>query len=592
MCGIFGQWNIHGKPINISVFNKQRDTLLHRGPDAAQSWFSKKGNTGLAQTRLSIIDLDNRANQPLSNESKTVHAVVNGEIYNFKQLRKELENKGHCFYTNSDSEVIIHGWEEWGKELPGRLTGMFAFIIFDEVNQILFAARDHFGIKPLYYKFENGVLSLASELKAIVTHPDFIKKADAQSISDYFVYRYIPSPNTIWKNVSKLPPAHYLLVDNLGKSIIVEYWKLTTKNIQMPFAEAVAQTKELLLKSVQKHLLSDVPVGTFLSGGYDSTSLVLLQHQLNYPQQTFSIGFNDWNNSEHRFAKMIAQQFNTKHHEEIIDFDSLELLDTLAWNYDEPNGDISTIPTYTVSKLASQHVKVVLSGEGADEIFGGYSWHHLLKERNNIFKKDNLYQYLIGNSMTGIKGYANAMSMGLFDRSTLKKILTSEYHSHIPDDPHWFYSDHFRSDLSPLKAFQYLDIKTFMAELVLQKVDRASMANSLEVRVPFLDLALVEFLFNLNEKVYFKKGTQKAILKAILEPIIPKEIIERKKQGFTGPDLFYQNIEWYKKTLQASHLVNLGFVQKNAINNLLNEKDYWRLWKIVVLEKWAKTWLV
>jgi len=590
MCGIFGQWNFNNKPLNTGIFNVQRDTLSHRGPDNANSWFSKDGTIGLAQTRLSIIDLDARANQPLHNENNTIHGVINGEIYNYKELRIELENKGHNFKTNSDSEVIIHGWEEWETQLPSKLNGMFAFAIFDETNKMLFAARDRFGIKPFYYSLKNNNFVFASELKAIVEDSAFKRNIDWSSVCDYFTYRYIPSPKTIWHNVFKLPPAHSLQINFNNKIIISEYWKLNCNNVQLSFSDTVKKAHELLNKSVNKHLLSDVEIGTFLSGGYDSTALVLMQHELNYKQKTFSIGFDNWNKSEHNYAEIIAKQFNTEHYSEIIDGTNLELLDNLAWNYDEPNGDISTIPTFKVSQLASKNVKVVLSGEGADEIFGGYTWHHNLMNRNNFFNKENIYNYLHGNKLSGVNGYANAMAMGMFNKNKLKELLTPEYHNNIPDNSFWFYEQHFRKDLSPLKAFQYLDIKTFMAELVLQKVDRASMANSLEARVPFLDLELVEFMFNLNENIYFKKGQQKAVLQEILKPFVPKEIIERKKQGFTGPDKYYQNRAWYKSELLDSVLVKNGIINKQFIENSLNSSDYWRLWKIVIFEKWFKKW--
>ncbi len=590
MCGIFGQWNINNKPLNTEIFNVQRDTLTHRGPDSANSWISENLSIGIAQTRLAIIDLDVRANQPLHNETNNVHIVANGEIYNYKELRIILEKAGHRFKSNSDSEVIVHGWEEWNTELPSRLEGMFAFAIYDEKKKVFFAARDRFGIKPFYYHLSNIHFTFSSELKAIVSNSEFQKKIDWSSACDYFTYRYIPSPKTIWDKVSKLPPAHSILIDNHGKSTINEYWRLNFNNITLTFNDAVNQAHELLLKSVKKHLLSDVAVGTFLSGGYDSSALVLFQDELKYKQKTFTIGFSNWNKSEHQYADIIAKQFKTEHYNEVIGENSLELLGSLAWNYDEPNGDISTIPTFKVSRLASKYVKVVLSGEGADEIFGGYTWHHNLMNRNNFLKKEYIYNYLHGNKLHGIEGYSNAMAMGLFSGKKLKELFTPEFHSHIPENPFWFYNQHFRKDLSPLKAFQYLDIKTFMAELVLQKVDRASMANSLEARVPFLDRELVEFMFNLDEKTYFQKGKQKAILQEILRPKVPSEIINRKKQGFTGPDKYYQNSNWYKNELKNSLLVRNGILNKHFIESSLNSGDYWRLWKIVVFEKWYKKW--
>lgn len=589
MCGILGEYYADGRTVNRDAFNERRDTLSHRGPDFAQSWFSSGGNTALGQARLAIVDLDPRANQPLHSEDGTVHAVVNGEIYNYPLLRKELEEKGHVFSSASDSEIAVHGWEEWGRELPSKLEGMFALAVFDEKKQCLFACRDRFGIKPLYYMHRNGVFLFASELKAITGHPAFTKEIDRSSFADFFVYRYIPSPKTIWKEVSKLPPAHFLLV---GKGIpeLKEYW-------EMPFAEnrysqedVVEAVDTMLLNSVQKHLMSDVPVGTFLSGGFDSSALAVMQHRLNYPARTFSMGFAGWDKSEHKYAGIVAARFGFEHKEELIDSPELNLLGTLAYHYDEPNGDISCIPTYLVSRLASKNVKVVFSGEGADEIFGGYTWHHQLMNKTSFLSREGLWRLKEGVKTSGLMGYAHAMAMGLFDKKKLSALLPSGGVSGIPDDPFWFYRQHYKADLHPLKAYQYLDIKTFMAELVLQKVDRASMAQSLEARVPFLDHKLVEFMFGLHPDVYYKKGVQKRILQQIIKPWLPTEILNRKKQGFTGPDVFYQNDNWYRKELAKPGLVAAGLIKPDFVEDALMKKDYWRLWKIVVMEKWFTRW--
>lgn len=585
MCGIYGKWLLNGNQVDRDAFAGQLDMLTHRGPDASGIWFSEEKNVALGQRRLSIVDLSERGNQPLHNENNTVHAVVNGEIYNYHLLRKELELKGHVFGSDTDSEVVVHGWEEWNLSLPLKLYGMFSLVVFDQSRNELFAARDRFGIKPFYYESRPGHFAFASELKPIVNDSSFSIEIDYSSFCDFFVYRYIPSPKTIWKNVKKLPPAHSLLLKKDGSLHIAEYWKLRPGNEKMPWYDVVEQTKELLNKSVREHLLSDVPVGTFLSGGYDSTTLALMQHELGYPVRSFSMGFDGWDKSEHLYAGVVAEILEAEHHTKMVKGADLSLLDTLPVYYDEPNGDISTLPTYMVSRMASKEVKVVFSGEGADELFAGYGWHRRLMSRFH-FSLENAWERKQGNPMAGVKGYAHAMAMGLFDRQKLSECMHPSLHSFISEDPFWFYRQHYKNDLHPLKACQYMDMKCFMAELVLQKVDRATMANSLEARVPFLDTELVEFLFSLSPESYYDKKQQKPILAEILRPHFPDGILERKKQGFTGPDQYYQDEKWYRDQtadlqLVKNNLINGAFVQK-----ALERKDFWRLWKVVVMEKW------
>lgn len=591
MCGIFGQWNFNLQPISRTDFKNQLDTLTHRGPDAAGSWFLSSENVGIGQRRLSIVDLDARANQPMHNENNTVHVVVNGEIYNYPVLRKILEEKGHRFSTTSDSEIIVHGWEEWGVNLPEKLKGMFAFVVFDETKECLFAARDPFGIKPFYYKKSENSFVFASELKAIVAGRDFVKEIDKSAVSDFFVYRYVPSPKTIWKNVSKLPPGFSLLINNQKKIVLNEYWKPILGNRKQSLFDTVDDVRQLITESVKEHLLSDVPVGTFLSGGFDSTTLAMLQSETGYPVRTFSIGFEGWTGSEHLYADIVADILETQHKSQVLDSSSLELTSDLPWFYDEPNGDISTIPTFLVSKLAAKDVKVVFSGEGADEIFAGYGWHQKLMSRYKI-NHANIYDRLQGNPMIGVNGYVHAMAMGLYDKKELRSLLSDQYQSDIPDDPFWFYRQHFRADIHPLKAFQYLDLKTFMAELVLQKVDRASMASSLEARVPFLDKELVNYMMGLDPSSYFIKGEQKPVLGELLKPVFPDIILNRKKQGFTGPDRYYQDKSWYEKELKNAVVVEANIINKSYIDNALLVGDYWRLWKITVFEKWYRKWML
>lgn len=594
MCGIAGQWN-RNSPVNTKDFIRMRDTLAHRGPDGSGIYISANEKLILGHRRLSLIDLDETGAQPMHNEDNSIQVVVNGEIYNFPEIKKQLENKGHHFYSTSDSEVIVHAYEEWGEKMLGHIKGMFAFAVWDEKNQKLFLARDRFGIKPLYYYSSEDTFIFASELKAILAYPEFIREIDFTSFCDFFVYRYVPSPKTIWKNVFKVPPASYLQLNlnNYNTPKVKEYWDLGHGHENADQQEIIDKIDEILCKSVEGHLLGDVPIGSFLSGGYDSSAMVYYMNRLKYPTQTFSIGFEHWEQSEHLYAEMVADIFKTQHQSFLVGKQDFGLVSDLVYFYDEPIADISIIPTYIISKVASQKVKAVLSGEGADEIFGGYHWQKSFtaacREMSPLKKMINR-PGLTDREFT-IGKYNEAMAMGLFDNSLLKDFIHTDFHNYIPEKTTWFYDSHLKSCLSPLKAFQYLDIKTFMGELVLTKIDRASMANSLEVRVPFLDHEIVELLFSLDEKVYYKPGTQKFILNSILKPQLPEVILNRPKQGFVGPDIYYMDIDYYKSVVFDGFLIKDSIINREAVEKMIIEKDHWRLWKVMVMELWYQKWV-
>jgi len=589
MCGILGQIN-KDKSIDKSTFERMLDTMSHRGPDGRGSYFSADNKVALGHRRLALIDLSEKGEQPMYNEDKTIWLTVNGEIYNYPELKKTLQQKGHTFFSDSDSEVIIHGYEEWGPDVLNKLKGMFAFGLWDVKKQQLFLARDRFGIKPLYYCLSNDRFIFSSEIKAIIKDPDVERKIDFSSFCDFFVYRYIPSPKTIWKNIYKIPPAHYIIMMRGNEPQIHEYWKLNSENESISEKEVVGQTDQLIENSVKGHILSDVPVGSFLSGGYDSSALVYYMTRLDYPTSTFSIGFKNWDKSEHQYAEIVAKTFGTQHTSKIIDQQELGLLNKLSYHYDEPLADISTIPTFLVSELASQKVKAVVSGEGADEIFSGYSWHKTGTSGMSFSQKMKYYkdQSSAKTRKFSLNDYANAMAMGYFGKEELRQLLNPDICKNIPDDPLWFYRKHYKQELPGIKRFQYLDIKTFMGELVLTKVDRASMANSLEVRVPFLDHELVEFIFKHSAKTYIHKNVKKFLLYENIKAALPKVILDRNKQGFVGPDSYYMNIGWYKNILSDSKLVADKIINANYAEQLLAEKDHWRLWKIIIMEYWYR----
>lgn len=586
MCGIVGLINLH-QPIVKNVFTQMVNTLQHRGPDDSGLFYSNNEHVALGHRRLSFIDLSAAGKQPLSNSTQTIWITFNGEIYNYLELREQLKNQYH-FTTVTDTEVLIAAYQTWGIEFINKLKGMFAFGLYDATLNKLFLVRDRFGIKPLYY-FNNGnSLVFASELKAIMASGLVEKQLNYSAFTDYFVYRYIPSPKTIWENVYKVAPANYLEIDTITlQQKEVEYWQLNALNQTENENELTQEINTILTQSVQEHTRADVPIGSFLSGGYDSSALVNYMKLLKQNPKTFSIGFSHWEKSEDQFANIVAKHLHVENTAVIADEHSLDLVNIMPIVYDEPIADISIVPTYMVSKLARTQVKAVLSGEGADEIFGGYTWQHEFMQK----PKQGLLAKLFGSKTDTVNFYAQAMAMGWFDAEELKRMLHPRLHKHIQGDVHWFYRKHFKPNLSPLKSIQYMDMKCFMGELVLTKIDRASMANSLEVRVPFLDHTLFEKVFSLAESCYFKPHQTKYLVYQNIKNFLPQQILARKKQGFVGPDSYYMNLDFYRKELADSSLVKHQIINQNYLDELLQETYNWKLWKILVMEKWFKQWM-
>lgn len=589
MCGIAGHISLKEK-ISKPLFLSMVDTLAHRGPDDSGIFIDESGHMALGHRRLSFLDLSAAGKQPFASNDGNIQLTFNGEIYNYRELKEELQEM-YAFKTETDTEVIIAAYIRWGIRCIDHLKGMFAFALLDQDKKKLFLVRDRFGIKPLYYHVSSTQLLFASELKAIMAS-GIEKQLDYSSFADYFVYRYIPSPKTIWKNIAKVKPAHYLEFDLITLAFTeTEYWKITDGNDKKNERDLVEEIDTILRNSVKEHTRSDVPVGSFLSGGYDSSAMVYYMKSLGYDPETFSIGFKNWEKSEHYYADIVAKHLEVNNQAVIADESSLQLVDIMPQVYDEPIADISIVPTYMVSRLARKGVKAVLSGEGADEIFGGYTWQHDFYKQQYPEGIWNKLKAITANKDT-VGFYANAMAMGWFDEAELKKMLHPDLHKHIAADIHWFYRQHYKKELTPLKSIQYMDMKCFMGELVLTKIDRASMANSLEVRVPFLDHHLFEKIFSLNESSYYKKEQTKFLLYENLKDHLPEEILNRKKQGFVGPDSYYMNIDFYRSQLDNSNLVKHKIINQAYINELLNETYNWKLWKILVMEKWFSKWCV
>ena len=564
MCGITGLFDTHGKrAVDERVVRRMTQSLAHRGPDEGNVHLEP--GLGLGHQRLSIIDVAT-GQQPLFNEDGSVVIVFNGEIYNFQELIPELQALGHVFHTKSDTEVIVHAWEAWGQDCVKRLRGMFAFALWDRNTQCLFMARDRLGVKPLYYAMlDDGTLLFGSELKSLLAHGGLKRDIDPLAVEEYFALGYVAEPRTIFNQALKLPPAHTLLVRH-GQPLAQprEYWDVQF-SLDNPVSAEDAQTELVhrLRESVRLRMISEVPLGAFLSGGVDSSAVVaMMAGESKDPVHTCSIGFDDPAFNESAFAQTVADRYRTDHRVETVKSDDFDLIDTLARLYDEPYADSSAIPTYRVCQLARKHVTVALSGDGGDEVFGGYRRYrlHLMEERmrgalpegvrrplfgmlGRLYPKADWAPRVLrakttfeGMARTSVEGYFHSMSIlrdpmreQLF--SARFKRLLDGYNAQRVFDRH---AARAGTD-DPLALVQYLDIKTYLVGDINTKVDRASMAHSLEVREPLMDHKLVEWLATLPSSLKVRGQEGKALLKQALLPYLPADILYRPKMGFAVP---------------------------------------------------------
>jgi asparagine synthase (glutamine-hydrolysing) len=569
MCGIVGVIGLGDK----SLIKDMANSIAHRGPD--QDGFYVDKNVSLGHRRLSIIDLSENGRQPMSNEDGSIWIVFNGEIYNYKDLRPELEKKGHEFTSETDTEVIIHAYEEYGYSCLEKFNGMFAFAIWDSNKKILFAARDRAGKKPFYFSTpdmnEEGLFIFASELKAIHKTGLISKKINPEATFQYFNHGYIPAPHTIFKNCRKLKHSYYLIYDlNSKNTRVKKYWSLDeTTPKKMNLNSALDRFEDLLEKSVDYRLISDVPLGCFLSGGIDSSIITSkfakIQRDRGNELKTFSIGFDESSFDESTYARTVAETFGTDHHEMIVKDNLMKTIPDLVWQYDEPFGDSSSLPTHFVSKMARKHVTVVLSGDGGDELFGGYVSYtknkpELLEEKygllpkfirrpankmlNKISPDSNIYLRTIRelSDMNNLseeekfiykqqifKDYQknNLFSEKLLEPWSEKNLVGIDYRNKIMgklDKSH-----------DPLFKKSFADINSYLPEDILMKVDKASMLNSLETRAPLLDYHIMEFSREVPSELKIKSNEKKFLLKKYLEPLVPKNVIYRPKSGFSIP---------------------------------------------------------
>ncbi len=625
MCGIAGIFDTRGaREINEALLARMNQVQFHRGPDEGGQ--HTEPGVGLAHRRLSIIDLSS-GHQPLFNEDGSVVVVFNGEIYNFQELAKELAELGHIFRTHSDTEVIVHAWEQWGEACVQRFRGMFAFALWDRNRQTLFLARDRLGIKPLYYAvLANGLLIFGSELKALQAHPDLLHEIDARAVEDYFAYGYIPEPKTILRHAFKLPPG-YTLTLRRGEALPQprQYWDVPFKPVNYSSeSEASEELVHRLREAVSSHMISEVPLGAFLSGGVDSSAVVAMMAGLSKePVNTCSISFGDPAFDESRFAAQVAERYHTQHYVERVDADDYDLIDRLAALYDEPYADSSAIPTYRVCELARKRVTVALSGDGGDENFAGYRryrWHtyedrmrSLLPQAvrgplfgmlGRLYPKADWAPKVLRAKTTfeamardSVEGYFHGVS--ILGDSMRTRLFSPAFRRELQGyQAIEVMRDHARNAPDhPLSKVQYLDMKTYLVGDILTKVDRASMAHALEVRVPLLDHELVEWISGLPPDIKLKGREGKYILKKSLQPYLSNDILYRSKMGFAVP-----LASWFRGPLRervrdallGATLADTGIFDQNFLRQLVDQhqsgaRDHSAaLWSLLMFEAYQR----
>lgn len=614
MCGITGFFHQKNKELSLDVLNIMRDTLAHRGPNAKGSLLIQK--CGLAHRRLSIIDLSAEANQPMQTENGNFTLVFNGEVYNYKEIKNTLLEKGIVFKTVSDTEVVLKAYQYWGEKCLNKFNGFFAFAIYDKQKNELFIARDRIGIKPLFYYYSNGNFAFASELKAIYKYPGYQKVINKTALSEVINFQSITGFNSIFENTYTLPPGHFLRITANDFSIS-EYWKVPApSNNNLSYQENVNLSAELIKNSVQKRRMADVPFGAFLSGGIDSSLIAAILMDQNKKLDTFSIGFENKKFNEAPFAKEVASFLGTNHHEEIITIQKAkDVVTKIPEFFDEPFSDSSAISTFFVSELAAKNVKVALSGDGGDELFWGYNRYELAIKLNSYLRKvpnflkpllaysiaylpisshKRLLQFLNLTIKNNDLRYFALWSFTNFTESSLEKMINADiesYRSFLLLSEKY---NHKELDILPT-----CDIINYLPNDILAKVDRTSMANSLEVRVPLLDHEIVEFSASIPFEQKRNNNIPKAILKDILNRYVPKRLVKRPKKGFEIPvrEWLLGDLNFLiKETLNENSLKTQGLFKTKEIENQLKVfysskyNNNWGIWSLVMFQLWYNRW--
>ncbi|MCK4943350.1 MAG: asparagine synthase (glutamine-hydrolyzing) [Candidatus Aminicenantes bacterium] len=624
MCGICGFFQTESVA-DRKVLEDMNRQIFHRGPDDDGYYFYNR--VGLAARRLSIIDLVT-GHQPLSSHSGNSWITFNGEVYNFKDLRSELKARGFQFRTRTDTEVVVNMYEAFGIDFVRKLRGMFAIGIYDQKQDRLVLARDHVGIKPLYYCLhpENGNLIFGSEIKSILKFPGIPREMDHRALDFFLTLEYIPAPYSIFKHIKKLPAGHILTFEK-GKLSIQKYWEVEPHEISADFNELKAHFFSLLSESVKMRMIADVPLGAFLSGGIDSSAIVSTMSAFSpTPIKTFSIGFKDKSYSELKYSNQVAEKFATDHYTKTLAPDINELVHYLSGFFDEPLGDFSNFPTYLVSKIAREKVTVVLSGDGGDEIFGGYEhyiaqkiartidfsllapFHWMASKITHIFPPSELKKGFVNRIKRFSEGLENSFhnrhfrwmiflsnfqKTRLYSNDFLKNDFLKWLPERIPFDRYFQLSEQFDS----INRDLYLDFKTYLVDDILVKVDRMSMANSLETRVPLLDYKMVEFAFSLPPRFKLRGNTTKWFFKKVMEEVLPREIIYRTKEGFSIPiknwlkrelkDLMFEYLS--ESRIRQTGIFNYGYIQNMIDDHLNNRQNHaHRLWALILFFMWME----
>ncbi len=624
MCGIAGVIGANNDSRDENTLRAMTAALRHRGPDDDGFFVGRTAMLGMR--RLSIIDLST-GDQPIHNEDESVWIVFNGEIYNFQELRTVLEKRGHRFYTSSDTEAIVHAYEEYGEDCPKYLRGMFAFAIYDHPRKRLFLARDRVGKKPLLYTQVKGRLIFASEFQGLLAHPDVRREVNREAIHYYLTFGYVPAPLTAYAGVFKLAPGHTLIWER-GKAEIKPYWDLLYEpKLQLSEPEAIEQFLTFFTEAVRLRMISDVPLGAFLSGGVDSSSVVAVMSELSdRPVKTFSIGFGEKSYDELAHARRIAEHFATDHHEFVVEPKMLEVLPLLVRHYGEPYADSSAIPSYYLAKLTRQHVTVALNGDGGDELFGGYdryraaqiagkldragAWGTMLFSHASRFVPDSIDPK---NPLRRARRFLDALSLApsqrylrwvsAIDLNLQSQLYTPQFAQETAtwDSLKWV-ARFLDSDnqLGSLDALLSLDTHTYLPDDLLVKIDIATMANSLEARSPFLDHQLMEFVARLPESMKVRHNTSKYLLKKAMSGIVPAENLYRPKMGFGVPIGTWFRGEWkgyLRGVLLSDKATKRGYFRTETLGRLIDDhvegrRDYaYQLWTLLMLELWHQTFI-
>ena len=626
MCGITGIFNLNSQPVNQELLTEMTRLLSHRGPDDEGIYIS--GKVGFGHRRLSIIDLSPRGHQPMSNEDESIWITYNGEIYNYRSLRNELQKNGHQFKSQTDTETIIHLYEERGIGCLEYLDGEFAFSIWDANKKIVFSVRDRLGIKPFYYYISDKYFIFASEIKALLLHPQVKKEVDLQALSYYLSFSVSPAPLTCFKDIFKLEAGHYLLIGEDGKLIKKQYWDAVPREkINCSREEAIETVRFKLRESIQERLMSDVPLGVFLSGGIDSsTNVAFMSEMIKEPVKTFNVaieGFHTYDESN--TAELASRYFNTEHRSIRINFDDFHrLFEDLAYYTDEPLSDFACIPNFYLAKFARKNgVPVIQVGEGNDELFCGYpSYAAILNLIKFFYPLPSLIKKSVFNLLEFIQGkdlhYAFEQAtknqdvfLGgsyLFTEKEKKSLFNKSIDISAFDSSYDYVSKIYRNLLSkfpqadPLDKIIYLDLKVRLPELLLMRADKMTMANSVEARLPFLDYQFVEYVLSLASKFKYQRNITKYIFKKSLRDILPKEVVFQSKKGFAGNpvNIFHQDFQNYvcETYRHTEPLLAQWFNVDNIKNRLIFDRkqmsfrEGMKIWSIFTFMLWLKRFFI